>query len=66
MTDETCPTCNGALIEIDHYGERFVGCIKCNKWRPANSPPGRLSLQLPDEDLEALSDKRRKAEDESR
>jgi hypothetical protein len=20
------------MIEIDHYGERLVGCIECNRW----------------------------------
>jgi len=26
------PHCHGLLIEIDHYGERLVGCIECNRW----------------------------------
>jgi hypothetical protein len=25
----TCPHCNGQLVEIDHYGERLIGCIEC-------------------------------------
>jgi hypothetical protein len=25
---ETCPH---PLIEIDHYGERLIGCIECNR-----------------------------------
>jgi len=29
---DTCPHCRGLLIEIDHYGERLVGCIECNRW----------------------------------
>ncbi len=32
MTDETCPDCHRPLIEIDHYGERLIGCIECNRW----------------------------------
>jgi uncharacterized protein with PIN domain len=49
---KNCPLCNGPLIEIDHYGERFVGCIECNRWswRGGN----RLFMELPEEDLEAL------------
>src|SRR5215472_9038300 len=26
------PHCHGLLIEIDHYGERLVGCVECNRW----------------------------------
>jgi len=52
MTDGTCPNCHCPLIEIDHYGERLVGCIECNcwSWRGSN----RLFMELPEEDLEAL------------
>jgi hypothetical protein len=48
----TCPSCNGPQIEIDHYGERFIGCIECNRWswRGGN----RLFMELPEEDLQAL------------
>jgi hypothetical protein len=28
---EICPSCNGPLMEIDHYGERLVGCIERNR-----------------------------------
>jgi hypothetical protein len=28
-----CPHCHRPLIEIDHYGERLIGCIECNSWR---------------------------------
>jgi hypothetical protein len=28
---ETRPHCHGPLIEIDHYGERLIGCIECNR-----------------------------------
>jgi hypothetical protein len=27
-----CTHLRGALIEIDHYGERLVGCLTCNLW----------------------------------
>jgi len=27
-----CVTAAQALIEIDHYGERLVGCMECNRW----------------------------------
>jgi hypothetical protein len=67
--DSTCPICSGVTSEIDQHGERLVGCIKCNRWRPAGSRTERLFLQLPDEDLEALSnlsDRRHKAEDTPR
>jgi hypothetical protein len=30
MFDEL-PRCHRPLIEIDHYGERRIGCIKCNR-----------------------------------
>jgi len=45
-----CPSCKFSIIEIDHYGERLVGCIECNRW----SWPGsnRLIMELPEEDLE--------------
>jgi protein-arginine kinase activator protein McsA len=29
---DKCPSCHRTLIEIDHYGERLVGCIECNRW----------------------------------
>jgi hypothetical protein len=27
-----CPYCHRPPIEIDHYGERLIGCIRCNRW----------------------------------
>jgi hypothetical protein len=41
--------CDQPLIEIDHYGDRLTGCLKCNVWRGI-----QLVIQLPEEDLEAL------------
>jgi hypothetical protein len=49
---EDCSRCNGPLMEIDHCGERLVGCIECNRW----TRNGWLYRQLPDEDLEALTE----------
>jgi hypothetical protein len=31
----TCSQCQRPLIEIDHYGERLIGCINCNRYRPS-------------------------------
>lgn len=64
--DDTCPNCHGPLIEIDHYGDRLIGCIKCNRWGwPGSNKP---FMELPEDDLQALSnlsDGRHKAEDTS-
>jgi hypothetical protein len=27
----TCQECNLPVIEIDHYGERLIGCTNCNR-----------------------------------
>ena len=53
MTDiENCPHRHRPLIEIDHYGERLIGCIECNCWgRPGDAT---LPMQLREDDLEAL------------
>jgi hypothetical protein len=47
-----CPSCKLSVIEIDHYRERLVGCIECNRWSWRGSD--RVSMELPEEDLEAL------------
>lgn len=56
MTDQlvTCPRCGGSLVEIEHYGERLVGCVACNRWSFRGSD--RLVMELPDDDLDALKD----------
>jgi hypothetical protein len=51
----TCEKCNRQLIEIDHYGERLIGCIDCNRWSWEGSK--RLFMELPEEDLQALRDR---------
>jgi hypothetical protein len=61
---ERCKQCGKALIEIDHYGERLIGCIDCNRWTWPGSDEAFMAL--PEDDLEALSnlsDARHKAED---
>lgn len=58
---ETCSRCKRPLIEIDHYGERLIGCAECNRW---GWPGGDdLFMELPEEDLRALQ-KLRKGERE--
>ena len=46
---ETCSRCKRLLIEIDHYGERLIGCVECNRW----GWPGAF-MELAEEDLHAL------------
>jgi hypothetical protein len=51
--NETCPHCHCPLIEIDHYGDRLIGCIECNRWGwPGSDKP---FMALPEDDLQALS-----------
>jgi hypothetical protein len=50
---DTCPHCRRPLIEIDHYGERLIGCIECNRWKWRGSEQ-LLMEELSPEDLEAL------------
>jgi hypothetical protein len=47
-----CVRCKRTLLEIDHYGERLVGCADCNRWSWRGSD--RLFMQLPDQDIAAL------------
>jgi hypothetical protein len=50
---KNCPHCHRPLVEIDHYGERLIGCINCNRWTwPGSDKP---FMALPEDDLEALS-----------
>jgi len=52
VASTVCFKCRGALIEIDHYGERLIGCVECNRWgRPDDK---QLVMELMDEDIEAL------------
>jgi hypothetical protein len=48
-----CERCKQPLIEVDHYGQRLIACVKCNRWSwPGNED---LIMELPEEDLRALS-----------
>jgi hypothetical protein len=47
-----CSCCKRPVIEIDHYGERLIGCVECNRWSWRGS--NRLFMELPDEDLAPL------------
>ena len=46
-----CEDCAAALVEIDHYGERLIGCIDCNVWR---SNKRAFIVELSPEDIRAL------------
>jgi hypothetical protein len=62
--DKTCRLCHRPLIEIEHYGERLIGCMYCNRWAWEGSQD--LLMALPEQDLQALgnlSNARHKAED---
>jgi hypothetical protein len=66
MRKDICPDCKGPVIKIDHYGESLIGCIQCNRWKPVDNPNAHMFVQLPDDDLQALSNlsnARHKAED---
>jgi hypothetical protein len=42
-----CPNCHRPLIEIDHYGERLIGCIECNRWTwPGDDTSAARSLEI--------------------
>jgi hypothetical protein len=28
---DTCSKCGGLLADIDHCGERLLGCVECNR-----------------------------------
>ena len=51
-----CNFCGLPVIEIDHYGERLVGCIDCNRWSEPDSDD-RLFVELPEEDIEVLRER---------
>jgi hypothetical protein len=46
-------------MEIDHFGERLVGCIECNRWSWRGSQ--KLLLELPDDDIDALRERVRRS-----
>jgi hypothetical protein len=52
---KTCPHCDGALVEIDLYGEHLIGCVQCNLWGwPGDSG---LFWQLKEDDIAALRER---------
>jgi hypothetical protein len=46
---DTCPNCHRLLMEIDHYGERLIGCIEFNRWGWPGSD--NFFMALPEEEL---------------
>jgi hypothetical protein len=42
-----CNFCGLPVIEIDHYGERLIGCVDCNRWSWEGSGGDRLFMELP-------------------
>jgi hypothetical protein len=52
MSRNQCERCGGKLIEIDRYGERFVGCIECNRWSLLGS--NDFLMKLLEDELEDL------------
>jgi hypothetical protein len=48
---ETCDQCDAPVIEIDHYGERLIGCIECNRWQGSKRA---FIVEMSVEDFEAL------------
>jgi hypothetical protein len=48
--DKRCPHCEELLIEIDHYGERLIGCVTCNRWLDDN----KVIKPLDEADIVAL------------
>jgi hypothetical protein len=52
---KTCPHCDGALVEIDLYGEHLIGCVQCNLWEWRDDDG--LFRQLKEEDIAALRER---------
>jgi hypothetical protein len=51
MAEVTCFHCKHLLIEIDHYGQRLIGCIECNRWI---LPGSSRVVELTEDDIRAL------------
>jgi hypothetical protein len=49
--DKRCPHCEDRLIEIDHYGQRLIGCVTCNCWMGEDKV---VLVQLDEDDIAAL------------
>jgi hypothetical protein len=52
-----CNFCGLPVIDIDHYGERLIGCVDCNRWCWEGSGGDRLFMELSEEDIEALRER---------
>jgi len=45
---------------LDHFGERLVGCMECNKWGlPLSDEP--FLMEMSEDDLEELRERVRQA-----
>jgi hypothetical protein len=53
LVDKSCPHCDSSLIEIDHYGDRLISCVECNRWMGDD----RFLMQLNEEDILALRER---------
>ena len=47
----SCDRCGSPLIQIDHDGDRLIGCVACNVWRGNKNA---FIVELAVEDWEAL------------
>jgi hypothetical protein len=47
----SCDRCGSPLIQIDHYGDRLIGCLACNRWQ---GDKHAFTVALEVEDWEAL------------
>jgi hypothetical protein len=50
LSDDTCPHCEDQIIEIDHCGERLLGCVVCNCWMGND----KVLMQLDEADITAI------------
>ena len=64
MPVNRCKRCDQTLVEIDHWGERLMGCPKCNRWQTSNGEWCRLA---PDDTmaLRALKEFRLRSEEKT-
>ena len=47
----SCQRCGAPLIEIEHHGDRLMGCLACNLWQGTKAA---FIVELEVEDWEAL------------
>jgi uncharacterized Zn finger protein (UPF0148 family) len=43
MPPTSCKQCDQPLVEIDHWGERLIGCPMCNRWQTSDGEWCRLA-----------------------